>query len=106
MQKFRTAQVTGVHQCNDEGKQERYEGDSFVHAAAKLIEQYGVPEYGKGGKFKIFLMSKLKENNELDYYKEAVGIDLARQVGSHYYVTAYNASRLFYLAPAITMSKK
>ena len=61
---------------------ERCEGDSFVHAAAKLIGQYGVPEYEKGG---IFMMSKLKENNELDYYKEAVGMDLARQVGSHYY---------------------
>lgn len=98
---IRTAQVAGIQQYNDEGKQERYEGDSFVHAAAKLIGQYGVPEYGQGGKFKIFLMSKLKENNELDYYKEAVGIELARQVGSRYYVTAYNAGRLFYLAPAI-----
>ena len=27
-------------------------------------------------------------------------IDLARQVGSRYYVTAYNGGRSFYLAPA------
>ena len=86
---IRTAQVAGIQQYNDEGKQERYEGDSFVHAAARLIGHHGVPEYGQGGKFKIF-------------YKEAMGIELARQVGSRYYVTAYNAGRLFYLAPAIT----
>ena len=50
---IRMAQVAGIQQYNDDGKQDRYEGDSFVHAAAKLIRQYGVPEYGQGGKFKI-----------------------------------------------------
>ena len=100
---IRMAQVAGIQQYNDDRKQDRYEGDSFVHAAAKLIGQYGVPEYGQGGKFKIFLMSKMKENNELnDYYRNAMSIDLARQVGSRYYVTAYNAGRIFYLAQAIT----
>ena len=75
---IRTAQVAGIQQYNNEGKQDRYEGDSFVHAAAKLIGQHGVPEYGQGGKFKIFLMSKLKGSNELnDYYKEDLGIELA-----------------------------
>ena len=31
--------------------------------------RYDVPEHGKGGKFNVFLMSKVKENNALDYYK-------------------------------------
>ena len=31
-----------------------------------------------------------------------MSIDLAWQVGSRYYVTAYNAGRIFYLAQAIT----
>ena len=99
---IRLAQVAGIHGYNDQGKQERYyEGDSFVHAAAKLVDQHGVPEYGQGNKFKIFLKSKLKDSSDHDYYRVALGIDLARQVGSRYYVTAYNAGRLFYLAPAI-----
>ena len=36
---IRTAQIAGIQQYNDEGEQQRCEGDSFAHAAAKLIGQ-------------------------------------------------------------------
>ena len=74
--------------------------DSFVHAFTKEFGACGTPKYGSGNtKFPDFLDLRYKDSED-QYYKEYVKVHLARQVGSRYFVTAANASKAFYLAPA------
>ena len=68
-----------------------------MNATAKLIGEHGVPEYCQGKNFRIFLKAKQKGGE----YKELAKVHLARQVGSPYYVTSYNAGQIFCLSGAI-----
>lgn len=74
--------------------------DGVVNATAKLIGEPGAPEYCQGKNFRIFLKAKEKDAASLEY-KELVKVHLARQVGSRYYITSYNAGRILCLSEAI-----
>ena len=73
--------------------------DTFVHEFCKLFGRHGTPEYGVGTvNFPDFLalMSTDAISNEetCKYYKQCVTITLERQVGSRYFVTAANATKI------------
>ena len=78
--------------------------DTLVHEFCKLFGRCGVPEYGCGVTFTDFLsmMSSKSSLNEqtLSYYQFCTKISLDRQVGSRYFVTAANATKIVYLREA------
>ena len=80
--------------------------DEFVREFCKLLGHVGCPEYGKGARqFPDYLKAKEVEalekddHERADAYCKAQKIKLARQVGSRYFVSAFNAVRILYLAP-------
>ena len=76
--------------------------DTFVHEFCKAFGSKGVPEYGAGlVSFPDFLEIGIKSGGECsNYYKSYQTITLDRQVGSRYFVTAYNAVKSLYLREA------
>ena len=104
---LRVAQVAGIQAYNEaqleEEEAKEQEGrtysdvDTVVNATAKLIGEHGAPEYCQGKNFRIFLKSKQKDGE----YKDLAKVHLARQVGSRYYVTSYNAGRILCLSEAL-----
>ena len=76
--------------------------DSFVHEFCKLFGCHGTPEYAVGCvQFKDFLTYRADQchDNQL-YYRSCLGVSLSRQVGSRYFVTSYNATKILFLASA------
>ena len=85
-------------------KKMHHDIDKVVHETAKLFGHLGTPEYCVGAEtFRIFLSIKAREcaGVDRDYYECAQKVFLERQVGSRYYVTAYNAGRIFFLRKAM-----
>ena len=78
--------------------------DTFIHEFCKLFGRQGVPEYGCGNlTFPDFLALKLSEGSNAEdrkYYESCIQVLLERQVGSRYFVSASNASKIFFLAKA------
>ena len=73
--------------------------DTFVYEFCKLFGSHGTPEYAVGCvQFQDFLKYKISEhdNNEL-YYQPCLDITLSRQVGSRYFVTSHNATKIIFL---------
>ena len=85
---------------------EYHTADVLVHECCKLIGKHGTPEYGSGVlEFPDFLDimtadSTLTEDYMV-YYSACKSIALERQVGSRYFVTASNVSKLFFLRDAV-----
>lgn len=79
--------------------------DTLVHEFCKLFGKHGTPEYGCGVfGFKDFLEimstdSSLCEKSR-HYYQSCTRVNLERQVGSRYFVTAANASKIIFLKEA------
>ena len=68
-----------------------------------MFGKHGVPEYACGANFADFLtlMSFNADTIELRrYYRSCTTIGLERQVGSRYFVTAANATKIFFLKEA------
>ena len=84
-------------------QREQYSTDTFIHEFCKLFGRKGVPEYGCGTThFPDFLslqLSKLKAS-ESSYYQSCLEVQLERQVGSRYFVSACNACKILYLIKA------
>ncbi len=77
--------------------------DTFIHEFCKLFGMNGVPEYGCGIRFADFLALKLGEvcpPEVSKYYHSCIGVQLERQVGSRYFVSAANATKISFLAEA------
>ena len=78
--------------------------DTFIHEFCKVFGKHSVPEYGCGNlTFLDFLAIKLSEDcstEDQQYYKLCTQVLLERQVGSRYFVSASNASKIFFLAKA------
>ena len=79
--------------------------DVLVHECCKLIGKCGTPEYGCGVlNFPDFLDIMMTDSSLIEdvlaYYSSCTHISLERQVGSRYFVTASNASKLFFLTDA------
>ena len=77
--------------------------DTFVHAFCKLFGHVGTPEYGQGISFRDYIkleLSKPNTSNRTTYLNNVLNTTLERQVGSRYFVTAYNSARICFLYPA------
>ena len=68
--------------------------------------QRGTPEYGQGNNFKDFIsyeLTKATSSGNIEraaYYNNVLNTSLQRQIGSRYFVTAYNSARIIFLLPA------
>ena len=79
--------------------------DKLVHEFCKLFGKHGTPEYGSGASdFPDFLAIMIDSNALSDesrqYYQACSNVNLHRQVGSRYFVSASNAARIVFLAEA------
>ena len=75
--------------------------DHFVYELCKLFGHVGSPEYCHGAaSFPVFL-AKEYNGDQKHYYKLAQTVRLKRYVGSRYYITSYNAARIFFLRNAM-----
>ena len=83
-------------------RQDNPQADVFVHEFCKLLGRHGVPEYGLGTLvFPDFLqLSCHSESEKKPYYEQCLKIKLDRQVGSRYFVTAANATKVLFLREA------
>ena len=79
--------------------------DRFVHEFCKLFGKHGTPEYGCGCcDFPCFLKLMIDDPTIRDesrqYFQTCSTLNLHRQVGSRYFVSASNAARIVFLAEA------
>ena len=77
--------------------------DVFVHEFCKLFGRTGVPEYACGVlSFPDFMQLKVSitEDEERTYYEACLKVNLHRQVGSRYFVSAANATKILFLKDA------
>ena len=93
-------------QVTENKKREHIPIDSFVHAFCKLLGQVGTPEYGQGISFRDYIMNQYEkskctgDDTRTEYLQKVLKTNLERQVGSRYFVTAHNSSRIYFLYPA------
>ena len=91
-----------TEQSTPNQKREHVAIDTFVHSFCKLLGQHGTPEYGQGNTFTDYVNYQLTEaklhgnNNRVNYLQNVLNTTLQRQVGSRYFVTAYNSVRIFF----------
>lgn len=79
--------------------------DKFVHEFCKLLGKNGTPEYGSGAcAFPDFLKLMTDDRSigadTQQYFESCLKVNLHRQVGSRYFVSASNAARIVFLAEA------
>ena len=94
--------VQSVSSSNSGNCHQNTQVDTFVHEFAKQFGSHGTPEYCVGNvKFPDFIKMQYTQSSEnSEYFKKCLTIHLERQVGSHYFVTAANASKALFLACA------
>ena len=79
--------------------------DTFVHEFCKLFGKHGTPEYACGvNEFPDFLALMLGDGSlsedSREYYQYCAKVNLHRQVGSRYFVSASNAAKILFLREA------
>ena len=76
--------------------------DTLVYEFCKLFGRHGTPEYGCGTlAFPDFLVIMSKDPNASnDYYSSCTQVTFDRQVGSRYFVTAANATKIIFVREA------
>ena len=83
------------------GQDKRYHRvDSFVHEFCKLFGKTGGPEYACGVlSFPDFLELQISttKDEERAYYQACLKVNLHRQVGSRYFVSAANAAKILFI---------
>ena len=98
--------IRGAHnQPSENGQRDYHTVDVLVHEFCKLFGKHGVPEYGCGMlTFPDFLALKLEDSslnsNSQTYYSSCASTTLERQVGSRYFVSAANATKILFLTQA------
>ena len=90
-----------VDSCN----RKHYSVDTFVHEFCKLFGKTGTPEYGCGVlAFPDFLTLMIDDfslsEDTREYYHSCTTVQLHRQVGSRYFVSAANAAKIVLLKNA------
>lgn len=78
--------------------------DVLVHEFCKAFGGQGVPEYGCGRSFSDFLSLMCKQTDTAElctYYHQCCAVRLERQIGNRYFVTAANATKIFFLTFSI-----
>ena len=79
--------------------------DTLVHEFCKVFGKHGTPEYGCGVlNFQDFLTLMFTDsslsNGSQEYYQSCARVNLDRQIGSRYFVTAANATKIVFLREA------
>ena len=79
--------------------------DTFVHEFCKVFGKHGTPEYGCGVlAFPDFLVLMMDDSSlskaTREYYRSCTTVNLHRQVGSRYFVSASNAVKIVFLKEA------
>lgn len=79
--------------------------DTFVHEFCKLFGKTGTPEYGCGvlafPDFLTLMMDDFSLSEDIrEYYRSCAAVQLHRQVGSRYFVSAANAAKIVLLKNA------
>ena len=106
---LRKAFLDGIRALHNQpcenGQRDYHTVDVFVHEFCKLFGKQGVPEYGCGVlTFPDFLALKLEDSslnkNSQLYYSACASTTLERQVGSRYFVSAVNATKILFLTKA------
>ena len=105
---LRKAFLCGIA-CDDTssnfGDRQNHQVDTLVHEFCKVFGKHGTPEYGCGVLgFQDFLAlmstdSDLSEESQ-EYYHSCAYVNLDRQIGSRYFVTAANATKIVFLQEA------
>lgn len=90
----------GTSECTADTSRKYHHVDSFVHEFCKLFGQCGVPEYTCGVQsfpdFLALMITDSTPGDEKQYLEKCADITLDRQVGSRYFVTSANASRILF----------
>ena len=97
------SQLVEVNQNAESSHREYYAVDTLVHEFHKLFGRHGT--HGCGSVYfpdYLELMSTDSSTSPEDsiYYRSCLNLTLDRQVGSRYFVTAANASKILYLRQA------
>ena len=94
-----------VDYTSNSGDRQHHPVDTFVHEFCKLFGKHGTPEYGCGVLgFQDFL-ALMCVNSSLSkevkqYYKSCTSVTLERQIGSRYFLTAANSTKIIFLKEA------
>ena len=94
-----------MRNCGNSGGRQHHPVDTFIHEFCKLFGKHGTPEYGCGVLgFQDFL-ALMCANSSLSkevkqYYKSCTSVTLERQIGSRYFVTAANSTKIIFLKEA------
>ena len=103
---LRKAFLSGIISHNDISSTDRqhHPVDTLVHEFCKVFGRHGTPEYGCGVLvFQDFMASDTSVSDALQgYYRSCAGVSLDRQVGSRYFVTAANATKVVFLREAVS----
>ena len=91
--------------CNNENSssdRKHHPIDTMVHEFCKVFGKYGTPEYGCGvlefqDFLKIILTDSSLTTKSHEYYQTCVCVNLDRQIGSRYFVTASNVTKVYFL---------
>ncbi len=105
---LRKAFLSGMDDCSasdtTDALRKYHQVDSFVHEFCKLFGQHGTPEYTCGVQsfpdFLQLMVTNPTSADKIKYFKDCATIKLDRQVGSRYFVTAANASKIVFLKDA------
>ena len=77
--------------------------DTFVYEFCKLCGSHATPEYAVHVQFQDFLSYRISQMDDNQaYYQACLNVSLSRQIGSRYFVTSHNATKILFLAAAAT----
>ena len=77
--------------------------DTFVYEFCKLFGSHATPEYAVHVQFQDFLSYCISQMDDNQAYCQAcLNVSLSRQIGSRYFVTSHNATKILFLAAAAT----
>ena len=88
---------------SDQTKRKYFQVDTMIHEFCKLLGKHGVPEYTHGAQsFPDFLtlISTDVDKKRREFFQTCASITLDRQVGSRYFVSAANATKIYFLKDA------
>ena len=77
--------------------------DTFVYEFCKLFGSHATPEYAVHIQFQDFLRYRISQMDDNQaYYQTCLNVSLSRQIGSRYFVTSHNATKVLFLTAATT----
>ena len=104
---LRKAFLAGIQpeDTNSSNSRKYHPVDTFVHEFCKLFGKHGTPEYGCGVQVFPDFLALMMDDSSLtvathEYYHSCISVNLHRQIGSRYFVSASNAAKIVFLQEA------